>query len=80
MTLHRVLLFAGLRELCGRDAVEVELEPGSRVSDLLASARSRYAALESASFRVALDATYAEDATVVPESCEIAFIPPVSGG
>ncbi|MHC4381147.1 MAG: MoaD/ThiS family protein [Planctomycetota bacterium] len=80
MTQHRVLLFAGLRELCGNAWMEVELASGSSIEDLRRVAGELQPVLREASFRVAVDSRYVESTDVLPENCEIAFLPPVSGG
>jgi len=70
-----VRLFAGLRERAGADRVQVELPDGARVADLLA-------AMEVAprSCVVAINREYADEASLVRESDEVALVPPVSGG
>lgn len=82
MPVHRVKLFAGLREAAGTDLFEWEAPPSATVSDLRAELSRRFpqaASLAARSF-VAVEREYAVDSRVLPEGAEIAFIPPVSGG
>lgn len=78
----RVLLFARLRELSGREIVELDLEPGATVGD----AWSRLCELvpSLAVFPhpplAARNLEYAAPGEPVGEGDEIAFLPPVSGG
>lgn len=80
MTQHRVLLFAGLRELCGNAWMDVDLPAGSSVEELRAEAARQQPVLQEAAYRVAVDSRYVAADDVLPEACEIAFLPPVSGG
>ena len=78
----RVLLFARARDVAGADAVDLELLPGARVSDVrgaLAAAYPKLAALASRS-AIAVNSDYAADDIVIPPGAEIALVPPVSGG
>ena len=82
MPVHRVKLFAGLREAAGTDRFEWEAPEGATVADLRAELSRQFpqaAALAARSF-VAVDREYAVDSRVLGEGTEIAFIPPVSGG
>ncbi|HEV7281893.1 MAG TPA: molybdopterin converting factor subunit 1 [Pirellulaceae bacterium] len=82
MPVHRVKLFAGLREAAGTDLFEWEAPAGATVADLRAELTRRFpqtAALAARSF-AAVDREYAVDTRVLSEGAEIAFIPPVSGG
>jgi molybdopterin converting factor subunit 1 len=79
---HRVKLFAGLREAAGTDLFEWEAPAEATVADLRAELSRRYpqaAALAARSF-IAVDREYAVDSRILSDSSEIAFIPPVSGG
>ncbi len=72
-----VRLFAGLRELAGTRAVEIELPTGS-------TAGAVWAALdlgaEPAGLLLAVNKSYAARDSVLFDGDEIALIPPVSGG
>ncbi|MFO0880660.1 MAG: molybdopterin converting factor subunit 1 [Gemmataceae bacterium] len=77
-----VKLFARARDLVGCDRLVVSLPEGSTVADLrttLAQQHPRLALLLP-SCRVAVDAEFADDRTKLLPSCEVAIIPPVSGG
>lgn len=74
----KILLFARLQEVIGKDQVEVE-KAGSTVSHLKEWLQEEYAvALENT--MTAINEQYAYDDEVVQEGDTIAFIPPVSGG
>ena len=74
-------LFAGLRERAGAAEVEVELAPTADVGALKRELERRFPALQSlAHVRVAVDRDYASDSDALSENCEVALIPPVSGG
>ena len=77
-----VLLFAAARVRAGSPTWEVELAEPVTVADLKAALTRACPALGAVlgSARVAVDASYADDADVVPPGAEVAVIPPVSGG
>jgi len=77
-----VKLFAGARELVGKDEIEVELSPGATIGQLRAEIVRQYAKSQPlvAHAMFALDATYCSDQAVIPENVVVACIPPVSGG
>ena len=72
-----VRLFAGLRELAGTRALELDLPAGAVAADV-------WPALdlgeEPAGLLVAINKSYAEPGTVLVDGDEVALIPPVSGG
>ena len=72
-----VRLFAGLRELAGARALELDLPAGAVAADV-------WPALdlgdEPAGLLVAINKSYAERGTVLADGDEVALIPPVSGG
>lgn len=72
-----IRLFAGLRELAGMRATEIELPADSTAADV-------WAALglgdEPAGLLIAVNKTYAARDTVLADGDEVALIPPVSGG
>jgi len=72
-----VRLFAGLRELAGTRALELDLPAGAVAADV-------WPALdlgeEPAGLLVAINKSYAERGTVLADGDEVALIPPVSGG
>ncbi len=77
----RVLLFAGLRERFGREAVECELADGeATVAALRRQLERQLEGLADQVYRVAVDARYAVDDEPLSDGAELALIPPVSGG
>lgn len=75
-------LFAGLREVVGKDTLELELEPGTTVETLwgrLVAGNDRLDAYgKSINFAVNHDFV-GRDTELSPDD-EVAFLPPVSGG
>jgi sulfur-carrier protein len=82
MTEIRVLLFARLRDLAGSDLMTVTLPSRATVRELRNAISTRVAALADWLPRcaIAVNGEYVEDSTVIPPNCEIAILPPVSGG
>jgi len=78
----RVLLFGGIREIIGGDAVEVDLGEGATTSSLLdAIVRAHPGIAPWRPFlRVAVNREYAAETGTISPGDEIALIPPVSGG
>lgn len=81
MIVH-VRLFAAAREIAGSDRLEIELDGDATVGQLrqrLAEAHPDLAdLLRHAMF--AVDQQYVVDTTRLRDGCEVAMIPPVSGG
>jgi molybdopterin synthase catalytic subunit len=73
----RVRLYAMLRQRAGRDALELELPEGARVSDALAAVEDLAAGLP---LVLAVNREYAAPEQVLEADDELALIPPVSGG
>jgi molybdopterin converting factor small subunit len=77
-----VKLFAGARELVGKDEIAVEVEAGATIGRLRTRILEQYAELQPlvgyAMF--AIETTYCTDETPIPENTIVACIPPVSGG
>ena len=78
----RVKLFAVARELAGRSEVEVVVADGATVGQVRQALAAAVPALGDVLpyALLAVDAEYADDATIVTEQSELALIPPVSGG
>jgi molybdopterin converting factor subunit 1 len=77
-----VKLFAGARELAGCSEIDVELPSDADVGQLrraLTASAPQLAPLAQRSM-ISVNSQYANDASSVHESDEIALIPPVSGG
>jgi molybdopterin converting factor subunit 1 len=77
-----VKLFAQARERVGSADARLELPAGSRVVDALASLERAYPALAELRphLAVAVDGTLARGTDPLPGDCELALLPPVSGG
>jgi len=76
-----VLLFAGLRERAGVEAIECELPAEqATVAALRAALERQCPALAGQVYRVAVDARYEDDEAPLVAGAELALIPPVSGG
>ena len=75
-----VLYFASLRDASGVASERVESEAAD-LQALYAELQSRHGfALPANRLRVAADGEFAKWSEPLREGCEIAFIPPVSGG
>ncbi len=77
-----VKLFAGAKEIAGKDLVVVSLEAGATVADLRTALVQSLPALQETIEHVkfAVNHDYADDDTRLSPDSEIACIPPVSGG
>ena len=77
-----VLLFARARDLIGADRIEVEMPEVSTVGDLRRFLVRRFPNLagliEKSAF--AVNDEFANDATPISATAEVALLPPVSGG
>jgi len=80
MITFKVLLFAGLHELCGNASLLVAVSKDGSVADLVRAAEQICPPLVGQIFRVAVDSRYVSATTKLPALAEVAFIPPVSGG
>lgn len=77
-----VLLFAMLREEAGRERLTLDLPEGSTVAAALDRACAVEPAIAAWRGRIAfaVNARYASLDAPLSEGCEVALIPPVSGG
>ena len=77
-----VRLFAAARERAGVGSVDVELEAGARVAQLLEGVVAAKPALAPLvpHLRVAVNQEFAGVESIVEEGAEVALIPPVAGG
>ena len=75
----QVRLFAGLRELAGFAARELDVAEGSTCADVAAAIDELEGAVPDG-LAFALNRQYAEPTQLVAEGDEVALIPPVSGG
>jgi len=78
----RIKFFAIIREKVGTDGMELELEEGRTVQELLELLRSRFPATREFLERafVAVNRRYVNPDTRLKEGDEVAIFPPVSGG
>ena len=72
-----IRLFAGLRELAGKRAVEIDLPDGSTAADIWPALDL---GTEPPGLLLAVNKQYVPRDTVLVEGDEVALIPPVSGG
>jgi len=77
-----VKLFAQARERVGSGEARLELPAGSRVADAMAALERAYPTLAELRphLAVAVDGTLARGGDPLPGDCELALLPPVSGG
>jgi molybdopterin converting factor subunit 1 len=78
-----VRLFAILRERAGMNSLEVELDEGATVADLLEELATRPELgdlMARMPMRMAVNRDYAEPGTALAPGDELALVPPVSGG
>jgi molybdopterin synthase catalytic subunit len=77
-----VKLFASLRRQAGTDQLALELPDGATVADAVAALRAGPLPWlpERDTFAVAVDREYAPDEAPLTPGCELALVPPVSGG
>jgi molybdopterin synthase catalytic subunit len=78
----RVLYFAIMRDLLGKESEELDIPEGTTAADIFALAtksRPELARLER-SVMVMVNEAYADKSVALREGDEVAFIPPVSGG
>ncbi len=78
----RVVAFATASDILGREAVELTLPEGAHLSDLKAELLGRHGELERLWDRlaIAVDGTLARSDRPLADGCEVALLPPVSGG
>ncbi len=78
----RVLLFATLRDRAGAKELTLQLAEGATVRSLKDVLKSAHPSLGPAlgSVLVSINREYADDEDPIPQGCEVALFPPVSGG
>ena len=80
MNLH-ILLFGIASELININALPIEIQTNSTVSDLKKLLVTKHPPLEKmSSYAIAVNEAYASNETVLKENDVVAIIPPVSGG
>ena len=77
-----VLMFAAAREAAGQESIKVVVAETASASDVIAAIGDQLPnlAVLLPSCRLAIDNRYVAGDTDVSSDCEIALIPPVSGG
>ena len=76
-----LLLFASYADALGKSSVEIDIAPGSTVSELLGRVREIGGAERlPRSVVVAVNEHYADGQQVLDDGDEVALIPPVAGG
>jgi molybdopterin converting factor subunit 1 len=78
----RLLFFAVLRDVAGRDEETLALDEGATALDVWESLRRTHAKLAEYTQppMIAINESYASPETVLRDGDELAFIPPVAGG
>lgn len=78
----RVLFLGPSRDFAGTDTMELYLGPNARVADLRRALAQSLPQLAGAlpTCRFAVDESFVRDDAVLRHGCEVAVIPPVSGG
>jgi molybdopterin synthase catalytic subunit len=76
----QVRLFASYREAAGTRSLEMPVNAGTTVRDLVDLLAVRIPALRTAPGLIAVNHTYVQPDFELHEADEVAFIPPVSGG
>lgn len=77
----RVVAFGIAKDILGANALTVNLESASTVSDLKSFLCENYPDFTKLrSFSIALNTAYADDTTAIRADDEVVIIPPVSGG
>ena len=76
----KILLFGQYRDAAESPELTIELPPGARAADAVASLRAESAALIPERPVVAVNLTYASLDEILRDGDELALLPPVAGG
>src|SRR5437899_7154328 len=78
----RVLLFGQLKDIVGRQEDSLTLEPGAKLSAVMAYYAERYPKFQglNSSMACSINQEYAQAAAVLKDGDEVGLLPPVSGG
>jgi molybdopterin synthase catalytic subunit len=78
----RVLLFGQLKDIVGRQEDSLDLEPGARLTAVMAHYTERYPKFQAlkSSIACSINHEYAQGSAVLKEGDEVGLLPPVSGG
>ncbi len=78
---YRILLFGAAREIASSSELSVELLSPCLVRDIRLYLNTQFPKMkEMKSYAIAVNRTIAHDEVACSPTCEIAIIPPVSGG
>jgi len=75
-----VKFFARYREIVGTEDIEVEVDSGMTIVNLIAKLVTQYSDFPADPYMVAVNAEYVEPDTILQQGDEVAFFPPFSGG
>ena len=78
----KVLLFGQLKDIIGKDTENLELQTGSRLSDLMAHYASQFPKFKpmAGSIACSVNQEYATSSRQLHDGDEVGLLPPVSGG
>jgi molybdopterin synthase catalytic subunit/molybdopterin converting factor small subunit len=78
----RVLLFGQLKDIVGRQEDSLNLEPGAKLSTVMAHYAERYPKFQglNSSIACSINQEYAQGSAQLKEGDEVGLLPPVSGG
>jgi molybdopterin converting factor subunit 1 len=77
----KILAFGIAKDIFGGSTIDIELDENATTKQLKTQLEAAYPRLKQlASYMVAVNNEYADDAGLITERDEIAIIPPVSGG
>ncbi|MHA7059819.1 MoaD/ThiS family protein [Aquimarina sp. M1] len=76
----KVLYFGMIAETTNCKEETITLAPGSNVDQLETLLKNRYKNLQNLSFKVAINQEILANETILSPNCEIALLPPFSGG
>jgi molybdopterin synthase sulfur carrier subunit len=76
-----ILAFGIAKDIFGASLIRIRLQEAATTADLKTALETQFPRLKQlASYMVAINNEYAQDASGITERDEIAIIPPVSGG
>src|SRR2546423_11620645 len=78
----KVLLFGQLKDIIGKDTENLELQTGSRLSDLMAHYAGQFPKFKpmAGSIACSVNQEYATSSRQLHDGDEVGLLPPVSGG